>query len=297
MSGKKGFTFIEVVIFCFIAITLLTLVIGLGFNSREFARTIGCVNNMKNIAQAVENFQADHKTTPSSIADLYPAYIESEKALVCPSDRKSNGNSYDAFYIGRFIDEGDANKIFLACPRHHRRSKTVAAYLSYAVDIGRSQKVQWSGTNAEFGEVYSGGELSFADGTTVQINSGKVGLLSSFVDNENKIYGIVYTLDGAESTLTVTHEGESKFEIITPAVIAGVEGTKFAVRNWLTENKIQSYVSVSDGAVAVEDRSMDVKASVVQPNQVFSVAVPVALEDADSVKIRNRVPRKPSRRK
>ncbi len=294
MSGKKGFTFIEVVIFCFIAITLLTLIAGLGSNSREFARTMGCVNNMKNIAQAVEIFQADNKTTPSNIADLYPSYIESAKVLVCPADRDSNGNSYDAFYIGRFIDEGDANKIFLACPRHHRRSKTVAAYLSYAVDIGRSQKVQWSGTSAEFGEVYSGGELSFADGTKVQITSGKVGLLSSFVDNENKIYGIVYTMDGAESTLTVTHEGESKFEVITPAVIAGVEGTQFSVRNWLTDNSIQTSVAVLKGAVAVEDRSLDVTASVVQPNQLFSVAVPV--EETLSV-MPKRVPRKPSKRR
>ncbi len=294
MSGKKGFTFIEVVIFCFIAITLLTLVAGLGFNSKEFAKTMGCVNNMKNIAQAVEIFQTDHKTTPSDISDLYPAYIESAKALVCPADRNSNGNSYDAFYIGRFIDEGDANKIFLACPRHNRRSKTVAAYLSYAVDIGRSQKVKWSGASAEFGEVYSGGELAFADGTRVQINSGKVGLLSSFVDNENKIYGIVYTLDGAESTLTVTHEGDSKFEVITPAVIAGVEGTQFSVRNWLTDDKIKTSVSVSAGAVAVEDRNLGVKASVVQPNQVFSVAAPVGETLSAATK---HVPRKPSKKK
>jgi len=294
MNGKKGFTFIEVIIFCFIAITLLTLVAGLGFNSREFARTMGCVNNMKNIAQAVEIFQADHKTTPSSIADLYPAYIESAKALVCPADRNSNGNSYDAFYVGRFIDEGDANKIFLACPRHNRKSKTVAAYLSYAVDIGRNQKVLWSGASAEFGEVYSGGELSFSDGTTVQINSGKVGLLSSFVDNENKIYGIVYTLDGAESTLTVTHEGDSKFEVITPAVIAGVEGTQFSVQNWLTDNEIKTSVSVSAGAVAVENRSLDVKASAVQPNQVFSISVPVEAKLSTSPK---RVPRKPRKRR
>jgi len=64
MRRKGGFSLIEVIIFCFIAVTLLTLFVGLALNSREFSKTMGCINNMKNICQAIENFQADNRATP-----------------------------------------------------------------------------------------------------------------------------------------------------------------------------------------------------------------------------------------
>lgn len=301
MNKKKGFSLIEVVIFCFIAITLLTLFIGLAVNSKEFARTLGCVNNMKNIAQAVENFQADYKTTPSNIADLYPLYVTNAKIFKCPSDRTTEANSYEKFYIGRFIASEKSNNIFLACPRHHRKRKTVAAYLSYAVDIGRNKKVLWSGTPAEYGEVYTGGQLTFADGTTVQIDSGKAGLVSSFMDNSDKIYSIIYTPEGNEGAITVNHTGDSRFEVITPAVIAGVEGTRFTVRNLLvpTNEQHATDVSVSEGTVYVEDRSRDVTAITVTPNTLLKVSV-AALQDifsSDATDIAKIVPRKPKKEK
>jgi len=301
MNNKKGFSFIEITIFCFISITLIALFVGLAINSRDFSRTIGCVNNMKNIAQAIELFQVDFKTTPSNIDDLYPLYIANAKTFKCPADITTETNSYESFYIGRFIAEADANKIFLACPRHHKKTKTVAAYLSYAVAIGKTQKVQWSGTPAEFGEVYTGGQLTFVDGTTVQIDSGSAGLLSSFVDNENRIYSIIYTLDGNEGTLIVNHEGNSKFEVITPAVIAGVEGTKFNVINSLIENSNQQKtgVHVTDGLVIVADRLQDTAGAIIQPNQMFSVAVEV-LETVSTAELSSqmkKVPRKPKKRK
>ncbi|MCM8760216.1 MAG: FecR family protein, partial [Candidatus Omnitrophica bacterium] len=246
---KDGFSLVEIIILTFITITLLMLFAGLAFNSREFSRTIGCVNNMKNLSQAIENFQADHRETPRNLADLYPQYITNNRTFKCPADRTSETNSYERFYIGRQITEEDAQKVFLVCPRHNRGSKTVAAYLSYAVAIGKNSDVLWSGLPATFGEVYTGGALRFVDGTTVGINSGKAGLLASFTDNEGKLYHIIYTLEGEEGSLTVDHQGNSRFEVITPAVIAGVEGTKFTVRNTLEDNYIISSIAVLEGLV------------------------------------------------
>jgi len=295
--NKKGFSLIEVIIFCFIAITLLTLLVGLAVNSREFARTVGCVNNMKTIAQAVESFQADNKTTPANLADLYPLYVTNAKTFKCPADKTAESNSYEKFYIGRFIASEKSDNVFLACPRHHRKNKTVAAYLSYAVDIGRNKQVLWSGTPAEFGEVYTGGQLTFADGTTAKIESGKAGLVSSFVDNSDKIYSIIYTPQATEGNITVTHSGDSKFEIITPAVIAGVEGTKFSVKTSLTDNNCSSDVDVTEGTVYVEDRSRDVTAITVQPNASLNVAVeaaePAPSDDEEKTYFYRIVPRKP----
>jgi len=291
MKRKSGFSLIEVIIFCFIAITLLTLFVGLAFNSREFSRTIGCINNMKTISQAIENFQADHRETPANLADLYPQYITNARIFKCPADRTSATNSYEPFYIGRFFAEEDGQKVFLVCPRHNRGNQTVGAYLSYAVDVGKSSNVLWSGLPAKYGELYSGGTLQFADGTTVEITSGKVGLLASFLDNEDKLYHIIYTTEGEEGSFTVNHEGNSRFEVITPAIIAGVEGTRFIVRNILDGNKITSSVAVLEGVVKVQDRSQDTSASIVKPNQTQAVSV---VSEIDNI-TKKWVPRKPKK--
>lgn len=287
--NKKGFSLIEIIIFCFIAVTLLTLFVGLAFNSRELSRTMGCINNIKNISQAIENFQADHRTTPVNLADLYPQYITNQKIFKCPSDRTSATNSYEPFYIGRFFAEEDSQKVFVVCPRHNRGGKSVAGYLSYAVGISRNSPVFWSGLPAKFGEIYTGGQLQFSDGTTVNINSGRAGLLASFLDNENKLYHIVYTIEGEEGEITVNHEGNSRFEVITPAVIAGVEGTRFMVRNTLSGDLITSSVSVLEGKVKVQDRSEDTSAVVVYPNQTKKIAA------VNEVVFKKGVPRRPKK--
>ncbi|MCM8777560.1 MAG: FecR domain-containing protein [Candidatus Omnitrophica bacterium] len=292
-KSKNGFSLIEIIIFCFIAVTLLMLFVGLAFNSREFSRTMGCINNMKNLSQAIENFQADNRETPRNLADLYPNYITDNRTFKCPADRTSDTNSYERFYIGRFFAEEDGQKVFLVCPRHNRGNKTVGAYLSYAVDIGKNSNVLWSGLPATFGEVYTGGTLQFVDGTTVEINSGKLGLLASFTDNEGKLYHIIYTLEGEEGNFTVDHQGNSRFEVITPAVIAGVEGTKFTVRNTLKDTYITSSITVLEGLVKVQDRSQDSSTSVVKPNQIKAVSV--VNELTDSVVRKKGVPRKPKK--
>jgi len=83
---KKGFSLIETLILIFIAVTLGVLIVGLVSNSREFAKTLTCVNNMRNISQAIENYQIDWKSTPVSLNNLIPQYITNSKILHCPND-------------------------------------------------------------------------------------------------------------------------------------------------------------------------------------------------------------------
>ncbi|MCM8762732.1 MAG: FecR family protein, partial [Candidatus Omnitrophica bacterium] len=107
------------------------------------------------------------------------------------------------------------------------------------------------------------------------------------------LYHIIYTLEGEEGNFTVDHQGNSRFEVITPAVIAGVEGTKFTVRNTLKDTYITSSITVLEGLVKVQDRSQDSSTSVVKPNQIKAVSV--VNELTDSVVRKKGVPRKPKK--
>ena len=76
-------------------------------------------------------------------------------------------------------------------------------------------------------------------------------------------------------------------------MIAGVEGTKFIVRNILKDNYITSSIIVLEGLVKVQDRSQDTSASVVKPNQIKAVSV--IIEPTDSSVRKKGVPRKPKK--
>lgn len=270
---KKGFSLLEILILAFIGISILILIIGVVSNSREFARTMGCVNNMKNIVQAIEGYQVDWKETPVTLSSLMPAYIQNSNIFHCPSD-KEKGDSYSKFYVGRFFVEEDSNKVFLVCPRHFGGKRTVVGYLSYAVDIGNTKNVKWSGINVEFGKIYNGGILKFEDGTEVKINSGDIGVLGSFTDTEGRIYSIIYTPEGTNASYEVEHKGDSRFEVITPAVIAGVEGTKFDVINWYSLDTgipiDRTSISVSDGFVKVRERNQD-RTEAIKPGEEITI--------------------------
>lgn len=285
---KKGFSLIEILILCFIGLSILILVIGVITNSREFARTIGCVNNIKNIGQAIESYQVDWKETPTILSSLFPAYLNNEKILQCPND-KTNKDSYSKFYIGRFFVEEDANKAFILCPRHFGGKKTIVGYLSYTVDIGKSKKILWSKIPAEYGKVYSGGKLNFEDGTEVEVLDGEVGIVGSFINTDGKIYSIIYTPEGGNTKINVSHQGDSIFEVVTPAVIAGVEGTKFTVENIWYDNEDITRIFVEEGKVKVSERNQG-RSEIIKDKEEIEVRTKV-----DKIVDKSRVPKKPNK--
>ncbi|MCM8818297.1 MAG: DUF1559 domain-containing protein [Candidatus Omnitrophica bacterium] len=287
---KKGFSLLEILILTFIGISILFLILGVFSNSREFARTMGCVNNMKTIAHAIEMFQSDFKDTPVELKALTPTYIQNLSVFHCPSDRQP-GDSYSKFYIGRYFAEEDSNKVFLICPRHFKGRRIVAGYLSYAVEVGKNKEIIWNDTIiAKPGEKFNSGKLKFEDSTEVSIN-GEVGVVGSFTDPQGKIYSIISIPEGTNSSVNVNHQGDSRFEVITPAVIAGVEGTKFNVVNeWIngdTGNIARTTINVTEGNVIVRERNQG-RSETVGKGEEISVDTKTYENP-----VKNVVPRKP----
>ncbi len=296
---RKGFSLIEVVIVVFIVAAFILLFAGLVNRSREMGRTMSCINNMKQLVQAIESYQADWKDTPYTLSSLSPVYITNEKVFHCPADR-SGENSYEDFYVNRPLYEEESRKIILACPRHYRYSKTVAAYLSYAVDIGNTQKVTQNGVSIspqKFGKELFTGQLKFADGTSADVSEGSVGILSSFVDNHGRVYSLIYIPEtGEKVNVEITHEGNSQFEVITPSVIAGVAGTKFAVSASLTGEIYRTVVDVVEGMVKGLRRATG-KFFTLKPGQTLVEESQIWRDEDTSTpekeKRKKKIPRKP----
>ena len=82
-------------------------------------------------------------------------------------------------------------------------------------------------------------------------------MLNSFTNQDGKIYSIIYSPEGENTNYNIEHKGDSQFEVITPAVIAGVEGTKFnIITQWDVTNIIATTViTVEEGIISARERN------------------------------------------
>jgi len=302
---KKGFSLLEIIIISFIVVSLAAMVFGLVLRSKSLSKSMVCLNNLRQISMAIENYQADWKSSPGQLYHLYPNYIKDKYTFKCPEDKEipvsqlPNRNSYGNFYVNRSFNDEDTGKLFLYCPRHFNGTKGVGAFLSYSANIMTNNTVLWNDKKIMPGEVNQGGTYKFVDGTIVTADpSLKVGLCGSFVSPDDKNYSILYIPEGSEGSLTVDHQGDSRFEVITPALIAGVSGTKFtATCSYNTStNEATTIVSVTNGTVINEDRTDGTKISLNAGQNLESTVVCQAPDSSSTNKTKS-VPLKPLKRK
>lgn len=299
---KKGFSFIEIVIISFIVISLGAMVFGLISRSKALSKSMVCLNNLRQISMAIENYQADWKTSPNQLYSLFPNYIKDKYSFRCPEDKLiapgdlPTINSYGNFYVNRSFNDEDVNKLYLYCPRHFNGTKGVGAFLSYAANIVQNNTVTYNGMKAEPGKVYTGGTFKFADGTIVTVDpSMNVGLGCSFIGPDDKHYSIIFVPEDSQGSLTVDHQGDSRFEVVAPALIAGVSGTKFIVSNVYNSltKQATSSVDVTQGNVVCEDRTDGTKITL-GTNMGVSITVECQPVDSSSVTNKTRsIPVKP----
>ncbi|MCX7705535.1 MAG: FecR domain-containing protein [bacterium] len=298
---KKGFSFIEIIIVSFIVVSLVAMVFGLIARSKALSRSMVCLNNLRQISMAIENYQADWKSSPNQLYSLFPNYIKDKYTFKCPEDKTvivaelPAINSYGNFYVNRSFNDEDTQKLYLYCPRHFNGTKGVGAFLSYSANIVQNSTVTRDGISIKPGEVYTGGTFRFVDGTVVTADPAlKVGLGCSFVAPDDRHYSIIFIPEDSQGSLTVDHQGNSRFEVVAPALIAGVSGTRFTVRNTYdtSTNQATTSVSVSEGKIECEDRTDGTKISV-KTNENISVTVQCQPSDSSSTKNTKSIPVRP----
>ena len=301
---EKGFSLLEIIIIGFIVISLAVMILGLFSRSKEISKSMICLNNLKQISMAIENYQADWKSSPNQIYALFPDYVKEKYIFKCPNDKNltevdlPSKNSYGNFYVNRSFNDEDTGKIYLFCPRHFNGTKGIGAFLSYSANIMANNPVTRNNIKIMPGDVNTGGTYRFVDGTTVVADSTvKVGLCGSFITPDNKNYSVIFVPEESVGSLTVTHSGDSRFEVVTPALIAGVSGTKFTVSNAYdsTSNQSTTTVSVNNGVVNCEDRSDGVKISV-SSGENLSLTVLCPSVTTDGSNKTKSVPLKPLKR-
>jgi len=114
-SRHKGFTLVELLIVIAIITLLMAIAMPIMTRAREKARQTACMVNLHNIHMAIRMYRIDEGAYPGpydpvsgrgGMNALYPQYLESRNALICPSDR-NNAQSYVKAYANLLSASGN----------------------------------------------------------------------------------------------------------------------------------------------------------------------------------------------
>jgi len=101
LRGRRaGFTLVEMLVVIGIIVVLVAILFPVFTTARQKAAMTHCVGKMQQIVTALKSYQRDHHRYPpqpyydddrdmyiGGVSALYPNYLDSRDALICPSDR------------------------------------------------------------------------------------------------------------------------------------------------------------------------------------------------------------------
>jgi prepilin-type N-terminal cleavage/methylation domain-containing protein len=82
-AKKAGFTLVEIMIVVAIIGLLAAIAIPSFVNARTKSQTNACLNNLRQISGAKDQYALDHNNTVPALSDLTPTYIS--KTPQCPA--------------------------------------------------------------------------------------------------------------------------------------------------------------------------------------------------------------------
>jgi len=256
---RGGFSLVEaIVVVCVIAV-LAGILIPIVSSARQSGRLGACVANLAHISVASKMYFDDHGGPP--LTDLPVAladYVDTPKVFVCPDDTPGSKDSYSEFYVARPRARGD--EFLVGCPRHRSDTRVAVAFGKSDTEADRVAAATWNGQPIGPGDTVTGGQIKFSDGSTVNVPDGMtVGMLMSF-GTHGTLYSMVWVPEGSQGTLDCNVTPGAMFEVVTPAAIAGVQGTKFTVSvsesqdSYDQPGAAMTQVAVREGTVWLQDR-------------------------------------------
>ena len=115
-ARRLGFTLVELLVVIAIITVLIAIALPVFSRARERARQTACMANLHQIAMAVRMYRMDMGQFPGpydpvmgegGLNTLYPAYLDSRSALICPDDQMDTGQEYVDQKV--FIEEDPSN--------------------------------------------------------------------------------------------------------------------------------------------------------------------------------------------
>ncbi|MEW6534444.1 MAG: FecR domain-containing protein [Candidatus Auribacterota bacterium] len=289
MNGQKrsGFSLLEILL-CFAGLSVvMTVIVSASHRVRDHAHTTLCMNNLRQISFAVSQYYNDHKEYPRGLPyDTLSSQLDSyigASVFICPEDKMELSDSYSQYYVYRGNDVS-AFQYVIGCPRHASRSRSVNIFSLQKAQTCNNAKVVANHTEILPGAATTG-TITLDDGTTIQSDTVKMILIQSVKLGGGALYTVVRVPDTETGKVTVNATPGTKLEIVTPAIVAGVRGTRFVLDIGYQDEVPYTNVNVEEGVVAVEPLGGDMIDGTSVKAAGFS---PILLTKGMSVNIRNK---------
>ena len=209
-----GVSLVEVLVVIGIVGILAAILAGAMVPMRQSARTIACMNNLRQISTALTTYYMDNRSFAASVDGSLPGllspYLADAKVFRCPVEGDNTNDSYSDCWSPQLPNGPDA--FMAACSNHATSFTTATSHSSILTSLdmpaafagGRTQsakatRITWNGNPIDPGTTVTGGTLRFVDGTTVAISAGmQVLAVASFEEAQSRICSAV-RVDGGSA--------------------------------------------------------------------------------------------------
>ena len=268
--SKQFFSLPELLVVVLIILVLSAIAIPVVRSTRLKALVVSCMNNLRSIAVASSHYQREYRSYPpqpyrgeNKISATLAEYVEDGGIFHCPVDTAAGADSYSGYFVTRTAsDSGDS--LLVGCPRHDNSTLAINVFKKGAASTHPVGDVYHAIGGNESERKFPGDEVGcgttyFPDGSSMTITTP--GLEAEIIESFRLDSGQTYTLlrvpsNDAFGKLILDVTPGSKFEVITPAAIAGVRGTVFMVDIFpLADGKKGIDVFVYEGKVAVTEKT------------------------------------------
>ncbi len=251
--SELGFTLGELVAATGVIAVLASFVYPVFVNGSQSAGTIRCLSNLHQIGLAAQMYYAEYDGPPMTALPVsLQDYAGDADVFVCPNDPEGE-DSYSAFFAGRYRRASEVQFV-VGCPRHRAGKKQAVLLGKAKSQVAATGEVRHNGEQVALGEFVEGGVLEFAAGSRVDIQDGvSIAVLAS-MHSTSGFYTVVWVSDENCGSVDVTVPSGSRFEVLTPSVVAAVRGTKFRVTVASSSTGVATWVQVYEGEVLVEGR-------------------------------------------
>jgi len=272
---ERGFSIIEVLVALAIAAILMSMSYSALSKGKTVSKETTCLNNLKHIAVALNLYYNRYSAYPPE--DLRDRLIDyaggNPSVFICPVDEDPCGDSYSRFYIARA--ELGSQGYICGCPRHVGESSAITLFSSASTHVLEGRKIRWNGQLVDAGATVGSGVLTFEDGSNVAIPSGMmVRLIQSFRTHDGRFYSLIGVDINEQGVLDIEVTPGSRFEVITPAAIAGVQGTRFKLNTFVQGDQYCVKVDVTEGTVSVQPLWDAAPAKPIEAGQTAQVSIP-----------------------
>jgi prepilin-type N-terminal cleavage/methylation domain-containing protein len=263
-TSHRGFTLIELVLTLGIVTVLAAVLLPTLGRARNSGRDAKCLSNLRQIGIGLKAFQVQNERYPAGgVRSALRRYMPSQadNVYLCPFDEEPElGDSYSDFYCPRWERDPETGLYVVGCPRHGNgvRPMTVVLHTLGEASVKAQEPTRWNSQPILPGVTAVGGVLRFADGSTsALLGAHRVVFLTSFDIGNGRSYSVLKVEDGVEGTVDNSVTPGSKFEVVTPAAVAGVKGTEFDVTTYTQGPALIQYTRVAVDAGSVRVTGLD----------------------------------------